>query len=78
MTTFVVEFQPEEEFVSNFEQVTEVGHIVPYEGQYSFTPTDETQIISTQGLTLGEDIEIKPIPSDYAHVAWNGSILRFF
>lgn len=73
---FVAEFQREESFDSSFDHVVEVGHLTPYEGEYSFTPTNEVQIIPTQGLTLAENLEIQAIPSNYGKVSWNGAYLK--
>lgn len=47
----------------------------PYHGAYEFTPTDEAQIIPTADKVLGYDILINPIPSNYGHIAWDGSII---
>lgn len=57
--------------------VTTINYITadPYEGQYVFTPTRETQIVEGQGLMLTQNITINPIPSNYGLVTWNGSTL---
>ena len=46
-----------------------------YDGQYEFTSTNEVQIINTKNMILGENITIKPIPSNYGAIGWNGSFL---
>lgn len=46
-----------------------------YKGEYEVTPSAETQTLETQGLTLNENITIKPIPSNYGLITWDGSIL---
>jgi len=46
-----------------------------YEGEYTFTPTSETQTVNVQGLVCDEDITINPIPSNYGLITWNGSVL---
>ena len=59
----------------------EMGTIIPYstfpsyEGSTEITPTDEAQTLSTEGLLLWENITIKPIPSNYGKIEWNGSTL---
>lgn len=47
----------------------------PYEGDYSFTPSDEEQVIPILGKTATQDIVINPIPSNYGLISWNGSTL---
>lgn len=47
----------------------------PYEGDYEFTPTRETQIVMTKHKTLDENIRINPIPQNYGLVTYNGSII---
>lgn len=47
----------------------------PYEGEYTITPTDLTQILETSGLRMTDDIVINPIPNNYGLVSWNGSWL---
>lgn len=47
----------------------------PYEGDYEITPTDETQVLQTAGKWDRENITIKPIPSNYGLITWNGSAL---
>lgn len=47
----------------------------PYEGNYSVTPTTETQILPTSGKLLARDVTVNPIPSNYGLITWSGSIL---
>jgi hypothetical protein len=49
--------------------------IPDYEGEYVFTPTQETQTVGTNGMRLLDNITINPIPSNYGLIGWNGSIL---
>lgn len=44
----------------------------PYEGDYEITPTDETQVLQTAGKWDRENITIKPIPSNYGRITWDG------
>lgn len=55
--------------------VKEYVEVDPYTGQYEFTPTQETQILNTQGKRLTQNVTIKPIPSNYGKITWDGSAL---
>ena len=46
-----------------------------YEGETTFTPSSETQIIPTGHTVLLSDITINPIPSNYGLITWNGATL---
>jgi hypothetical protein len=46
-----------------------------YEGDYEFTPSDQTQTVAIEGLMARQDIVINPIPSNYGLITWNGSTL---
>lgn len=46
-----------------------------YQGAYEFTPTTQTQTVQTANKVLLENITINPIPSDWGHITWNGSVL---
>ena len=46
-----------------------------YEGATVFTPSRYTQTAPTGGFFLQDDITIKPIPSNYGLITWNGSTL---
>lgn len=47
----------------------------PYTGDYTVTPTGETQTLSTAGLMMTENVTVNPIPSNYGLITWNGSTL---
>lgn len=47
----------------------------PYTGEYVFTPTEETQIVPTVGLTMIDNITVNPIPSNYGRITWDGSVI---
>lgn len=52
------------------------GEIIPnYLGPYTVTPTQYTQILSTENKKATQDIVINPIPSNYGLITWNGSFL---
>ena len=57
--------------------VTEIisGDAEYYDGEYSFTPTQSTQIIDIHGKTARENIIINPIPQNYGLIGWNGAVL---
>lgn len=46
-----------------------------YEGPYSVTPTQQTQVLQTQNKKATDVITINPIPSNYGLITWNGSTL---
>ena len=46
-----------------------------YEGEYTFTPSAETQVIESERKWLTNNIVINPIPSNYGLIGWNGSVL---
>lgn len=46
-----------------------------YEGEYEYTPTEDTQTISIAGHKATENIIINPIPSNYGKVTWTGTVL---
>lgn len=55
--------------------IPEIVDAQPYLGNYSFTPTNETQIIEIEGLKATQNITIDPIPQNYGLVTWDGSTL---
>ena len=52
-----------------------VAYPSTYEGEYTVTPSDETQILPTADKKLAHDIVINPVPSNYGRISWNGSVL---
>ena len=47
----------------------------PYHGPYEFTPTGEEQTAQTQNRVMLGNVIIKPIPSNYGLITYNGSYL---
>lgn len=47
----------------------------PYEGEYTVTPSAETQVLQTNNLRMTGDVTVNPIPSDWGHITWNGSYI---
>ena len=56
--------------VSTYVDITQT-----YAGPYEWTPTQAEQAVPIAGLKAGGDIIINPIPSDWGHIGWDGSIL---
>lgn len=48
---------------------------LPYTGDYEVTPSDEIQVLATQGKSMSQNVTINPIPSNYGRITWNGSFL---
>lgn len=46
-----------------------------YRGSYEFTPSEEQQIVQIDGKMAEENIVIKPIPSNYGLITWDGVTL---
>ncbi len=48
---------------------------MPYEGDYTVTPTDKEITLATSGYTMIDNLTINPIPSNYGLITWDGSTL---
>ena len=46
-----------------------------YDGEYEFTPTEDTQTVSIENKMAVQDITINPIPSNYGRITWNGTTI---
>ena len=54
------------------------GNVVPggdYSGPYEVTPLAQTQTLATANKTLSQNVVVKPIPSNYGLITWNGSTI---
>ena len=51
------------------------GTYPEYEGEYEFTPSQETQVVETRNKVTRRNITINPIPQNYGLITWNGSVL---
>lgn len=71
---FDLTFSSDAEFGVEFGEVTRIAYEI-YDGDVEFTPSEETQIVSTQGTALLSNITINPIPSNYGLITWNGTTL---
>lgn len=55
--------------------VKEYIDVEAYEGIYEVTPSAETQTLDTAGKRLTQAVTVKPIPSNYGLITWNGAVL---
>lgn len=46
-----------------------------YHGTVTVTPSEDVQMLNTEGMVVEENIVIEPIPSNYGLITWNGSVL---
>lgn len=46
--------------------------IVDYGGPYEVTPSEETQVLQTEGTRSVANVIVNPIPSNYGRIAWDG------
>ena len=46
-----------------------------YDGPTTITPSQDTQILQTNGFVLTKNITVAAIPSNYGLITWNGSVL---
>ena len=49
--------------------------VQPYEGEYAFTPTEDTQTVEIAEKMATQNITINPIPSNYGLITYNGSTI---
>ncbi len=74
ITAKLIEREPlEAELVA---QIKVVDVTSDYEGAYEFTPSDVEQIAPTAGKLLSKEIVIKPIPSYWGKITYNGTYIR--
>ena len=55
--------------------IKEYINVEPYMGNYTVTPTEETQVLPTSTKQMVEDLIIEPIPLNYGRITWNGRII---
>lgn len=46
-----------------------------YEGAYEVEPTAYEQVLPTAYLKMARDVVVKPIPSNWGMISWDGSSL---
>jgi hypothetical protein len=73
--SFTATFTPQTEMTAEFGEYIEVPVADYYAGDYEITPTDQTQLIDCGGLVSLRDFVIRPIPSNYGRITWDGSVL---
>ena len=64
-----------ERFDADFRSLQTIVDVDDYTGSYTVTPSSETQVLPTNGLRMLDNVTINPIPSNYALITWNGSVL---
>lgn len=47
-----------------------------YEGEYEITPNEKEQRLATAGKLLAQEIVIKPIPSYWGRITYDGTYIR--
>ena len=47
-------------------EIRPVIDVPDYEGEYTVTPTEETQTLETNGKRMTDDVTVEPIPSSYS------------
>lgn len=53
-----------------------ITNLPTYDGAYEVTPTRETQVLDTALKAMSGNVIVKPIPSNYGLITWNGSTLN--
>lgn len=48
------------------------GHVDVYDGPMEVVPSQEAQMLATEGKLLKGDIIVAPIPSNYGRITYNG------
>ena len=54
---------------------TVYGGGMPYTGDYTITPSAQTQTLPTENRQLTGNIIVNPIPSNYGLITWDGSTI---
>lgn len=52
-----------------------IDRLPDYDGATEVTPSGVAQILQTAGKSVGSDIIVNPIPSNYGLIEWDGSII---
>lgn len=73
--SFAVELDEEDSFDVEFSEI-QGGGGTPYQDAYEATPSNEEQVLQTQGKTMLHDFILRKIPPNYGLVTWDGSKLR--
>lgn len=70
-----VTFKDTGSFSADFGEIEVIHDMDYYEGSYEATPSSEEQIFVTGNKTMLQNFVVKPIPSNYGLITWNGSYL---
>ena len=46
-----------------------------YTGEYTITPTTESQTLTTEQMSMAQNIVVNPIPSNYGRIDYNGGYI---
>lgn len=46
-----------------------------YNGVTTIIPSQNAQVLNTNGCTMTQDIVVESIPSNYGLITWNGAVL---
>ena len=57
--------------IENLQTVTKLIGGDPYVGPVDITPSDQKQVLDTNGKTMVQDIVVNPIPMQYGLVTYN-------
>lgn len=58
--------------------IREYIDVPAYEGPYSVTPSEETQVLSGRNKKMTEDIVVNPIPDNYCRFLWDGTSITVY
>ena len=50
----------------------------PYPGPYEVTPGEDEQVLDTEQKTLSGNLVVKPIPSNYGRIEWDGTSILVY
>lgn len=66
------DLQSSNEFDGEYGDYMPVSHQDVYEGETEITPSEEDQILQTDGKMVPTNITIHAIPSNYGLITWDG------
>lgn len=55
--------------------VTIPADVAYYSGDFEVEPSSEETVLQTEGKLMSRNITIKPVPSNYGLITWNGATL---
>lgn len=73
--TYNVTVQTDESFELSADFIFERSDVEDFDGAYTYTPTQEEQVINIDGKKATQNITINPIPNNYGLITWNGSVI---